>query len=231
MQKMSSTIIKYLLTTLFAIGLGFFAYALKSSKLEYYEFKGSIKYNNLEIGTYTSGKVKEIFADEGQVIEPGNKIFEIENEIITEKLQKMDPQSPNFSEPDYAELKKRVDNFEIKAPYKSVIAKIYKYKGSFVKDNETLATLIPLETIRYSFDIYDDQLNEKSKEELLQILKPDKEVTMLFSKTYQIKAKIKSVVPDLQDPHKKIVYLSVEKPEELTFNISQTFAVQIPKEK
>jgi multidrug resistance efflux pump len=224
------TILKYFFSLLVTIALGLLSVWFRASQESYFSFQGKTIYNQVEVGTYSNGTIKEVLIEEGQIVDQDSKLFEIENEIMTEKFSKMNPQSANFSEPDYVELKKKIDNFVITAPLRAIVFKVLKYKGSFVKDNETIANLIPLETIKYTFELNENALSPQEKDEMMFLTKTENIVILRFSETYEIEGTIKSIVPDITFPNKKIVYIEPKNEKDITVNTAQSFEVRIKRD-
>ncbi len=233
MLKLGAYMIKNVMKYTFFIGMavlvGAVSFLFHMNRNAYYSFAGTINHNQIEIGTYSSGTIKDLYIREGQIVEEGELLYEIENDILMEKFNKMSKDNPNFNEPDYIELQKKIEKFKITSPSRSVVTKVHKFKGSFVKDNETLANLIPLESINYSFDFNEEFLNSAQREDILFKIQPGGDIFMKFIENYEVSAKIVSVIPDQSKPKHSKVYILPGNLEEIPLNTGQTFEVKIPK--
>ncbi|MFZ5424962.1 MAG: biotin/lipoyl-binding protein [Patescibacteria group bacterium] len=142
---------KYLFIFVVVISIGYFRLSkANTARNDYYQIEGHLEYDEVLIGTYVSGTVKEVLVDKGDYIEKGDLLMKLENDVLVEKVSGMDPSSPYFNEPEFRELYKKIQYLDVYAPQSGYIIELNYEKNSFVRENEILAILAPQDSFKYA---------------------------------------------------------------------------------
>ena len=142
------TFLKYLLVIVLCLGLGFWRLKSSYESKNYYEVEGDVLFDTVKIGSFVSGNVKEVNITEGDFVNAGDLILEIENDILVQRFEGLDPESPNFIQSEYNELEQKIENLKVYSPVDAYVTNVDFTQDSFVRENEIIAELAKADTLQ-----------------------------------------------------------------------------------
>jgi len=162
---MIKNVLLYLIITIAVVALVGYRINTTSKIESYYKIEAKPTYEEISVGTISSGIVQEVLVKPGDLVKKDTVLMRINNTLVSEKYRILLEQNDLVRAVEMAELKNRIDNFEIKAPADSIVLGISSDNSTYVRESDIVLTLVPLDSFNYSF-FYDDEVQKISTPEL-----------------------------------------------------------------
>lgn len=157
MNRKLTTGLKYFLVIVICLGIGAFKLYKSFTTEAYEELPGRVYYTTVDVGSFSPGVVLGVSVKDGDFVKRGDLLIELDNPVLKERLKGMSPKNEGFSQADYNELAKKIENLKLYSPIDGYIINLKSSKeGSYVKESDTFATIVPKDSFKYSALITDD---------------------------------------------------------------------------